>query len=284
MSMDIIRTVQEMQQWASAQKRQGRRIGFVPTMGCLHEGHLSLVKLAREHSDLVVLSIFVNPIQFLAGEDFTRYPRPVERDETLCQESGVDVLFYPDGAQMYAPDHSVYVDEALLSRGLCGASRPGHFRGVTTVVAKLFNIVMPDVAVFGQKDAQQLRVIQRMVRDLNIPVEILPGPIVREPDGLAMSSRNQYLTTGGRQDALCLRRALEHVEKRVREGERMVEPLRHEIGGMLAGVPGACVDYVEFVDNETLTPVSRVERAVLVALAVKIGSTRLIDNIVLAVP
>jgi pantoate--beta-alanine ligase len=282
--MDIIRTVQEMQQWASAQKRQGRRIGFVPTMGCLHEGHLSLVKLAREHSDLVVLSIFVNPIQFLAGEDFTRYPRPVERDETLCQESGVDVLFYPDGAQMYAPDHSVYVDEALLSRGLCGASRPGHFRGVTTVVAKLFNIVMPDVAVFGQKDAQQLRVIQRMVRDLNIPVEILPGPIVREPDGLAMSSRNQYLTTGGRQDALCLRRALEHVEKRVREGERMVEPLRHEIGGMLAGVPGACVDYVEFVDNETLTPVSRVERAVLVALAVKIGSTRLIDNIVLAVP
>lgn len=242
------------------------------------------MKLAREHSDLVVLSIFVNPIQFLAGEDFTRYPRPVERDEALCLESGVDVLFYPDGAQMYAPDHSVFIDETLLSRGLCGASRPGHFRGVTTVVAKLFNIVMPDVAVFGQKDAQQLRVIQRMVRDLNIPVEILPGPIVREPDGLAMSSRNQYLTAGGRRDALCLRRALEHVEKRVREGERRVETLRHEIDGMLAGVPGACVDYIEFVDDETLTPVSRVERAVLVALAVKIGSTRLIDNIVLAVP
>jgi len=284
LSMDIIRTVREMQQRALAEKRKGRRIGFVPTMGCLHAGHLSLTKLARDHSDLVVLSIFVNPIQFLAGEDFTRYPRPVERDEALCLQSGVDVLFYPDGAQMYAPDHSVFVEETLLSGGLCGASRPGHFKGVTTVVAKLFNIVLPDVAVFGQKDAQQLRVIQRMVRDLNIPVEILPGPIVREPDGLAMSSRNQYLTPQGRQDALCLRRALEHVEKRVREGECRVETLRHEIAVILAGVPSACVDYIEFVDNETMMPVSRMERAVLVALAVKIGSTRLIDNIVLPVP
>lgn len=250
-------------------------------MGCLHEGHLSLVKLARDRADLVVLSIFVNPIQFLEGEDFSRYPRPVERDEALCLEAGVDILFYPEGEQMYAPDHSVVVEETLLSGGLCGTSRPGHFRGVTTVVAKLFNMVLPDVAVFGQKDAQQLRVIQRMVRDLNFPVEIVGGPIVREPDGLAMSSRNQYLTPGGRKDALCLRRSLQDAESRVRAGERSVERLRRGIADILAGVPDAVVDYIEFVDNETLVPVSRVERPVLVALAVKIGATRLIDNQVL---
>ena len=279
--MEIIRTVREMQRWALEEKRKGRFIGFVPTMGCLHEGHLSLVKLARSRSDLVVLSIFVNPIQFLPGEDFSRYPRPVERDESLCLESGVDVLFYPDSAQMYAPDHSVIIEETLLSRGLCGATRSGHFKGVTTVVAKLFNIVIPDVAVFGQKDAQQLRVIQRMIRDLNIPVEIIPGPIVREPDVLAMSSRNRYLTPAERQDALCLRRALDHVEKCIQEGERDVETLRKELAGVLDRVPAVRVEYIEFVDDETLQPVKRVERLVLVALAIRIGLTRLIDNTVL---
>lgn len=279
--MELIRTVCEMQRLALAEKRKGRRIGFVPTMGCLHEGHLSLVKLARSRADLVVLSIYVNPIQFLPGEDFSRYPRPAERDEALCRESGVDVLFYPDASQMYAPDHSVIVDETMLSQGLCGASRPGHFRGVATVVAKLFNIVMPDVAVFGEKDAQQLRVIQRMVRDLDFPVEIIPGPIVREADGLAMSSRNQYLTPEGRRDALCLRRLLDHAGRRVREGVRDVATIRNEMVSILDGVASARMDYIEFVDNETLRPVDRLDAAVLVALAVRIGSTRLIDNAVI---
>lgn len=250
-------------------------------MGCLHEGHLSLVKLARARADFVVLSIFVNPIQFLPGEDFFRYPRPVERDEALCLSAGVDVLFYPDVDQMYAPDHSVMIEETLLSKGLCGASRPGHFTGVATVVVKLLNIVMPDVAVFGQKDAQQLRVIQRLIRDLNIPVDLIPGPIVREWDGLAMSSRNRYLTPVEHQDALCLRRSLDHVENRVREGELTVETLRTELAQRLARVPSVRVEYIEFVDNETLCPVERVEGAVLVALAIRIGSTRLIDNTVL---
>jgi pantoate--beta-alanine ligase len=279
--MERILTVREMQQRALVERRKGRLIGFVPTMGCLHEGHLSLVKLARVRAELVVLSIFVNPIQFLPGEDFAHYPRPAERDEALCRSAGVDILFYPDNDQMYAPDHSVVIQETLLSQGLCGASRPGHFNGVATVVAKLFNIVMPDVAVLGQKDAQQLRVIQRMIRDLNIPVEILPGPIVREADGLAMSSRNRYLTPNERQDALCLRRALDHVESRILDGERDVKTLRNELAGIFSRVPSVRVDYIEFVNDETLHPVERVEGAVLVALAIRIGTTRLIDNTVL---
>jgi pantoate--beta-alanine ligase len=279
--MEMIRSVREMQQRALEERRKGRLIGFVPTMGCLHAGHLSLVKLARARADLVVLSIFVNPIQFLPGEDFACYPRPVERDEALCLAAGVDVLFYPDNDQMYAPDHSVVIQETFLSQGLCGASRPGHFNGVATVVAKLFNIVMPDVAVFGQKDAQQLRVIHRMIRDLNVPVEIISGPIVREADGLAMSSRNRYLTPAERQDALCLHRSLDYVESRIREGERDVETLRNELASRLAHVPSARVEYIEFVNDETLRPVARVEGAVLVALAIRIGTTRLIDNTVL---
>ncbi|MEI6787441.1 MAG: pantoate--beta-alanine ligase [bacterium] len=279
--MEMIRTVREMQQRAMVVRQKGRRIGFVPTMGCLHEGHLSLVKLARARADLVVLSIFVNPIQFLPGEDFSRYPRPVESDVALCQAAGVDILFYPDNNQIYAPDHSVTLSETLLSRGLCGASRPGHFNGVATVVAKLFNMVLPDFAVFGQKDAQQLRVVQRMIRDLNFPVEIITGPIVREADGLAMSSRNRYLTPEERQDALCLHQSLEHVESRVREGARDVETLRKELAERLSRVPSARVEYIEFVDNEKMCPVARVEGVVLVALAIRIGSTRLIDNTVL---
>ena len=279
--MDIIRSIEAMQGYAGIQRRAGRRIGFVPTMGCLHAGHLSLVEQARAVSDRVVVSIFVNPIQFLPGEDFAAYPRPVEVDERLCREAGVDVLFYPDPERMYAPDHSVYVEETRLTDGLCGASRPGHFRGVTTVVAKLFNMVQPDVAVFGEKDAQQLRVIRRMVRDLNIPVRVLAGPIVRESDGLAMSSRNRYLSPDERKDALCLRCALDRAEALVREGQRSMPVLREAILAVLGGVPAARVDYVECVDDESLEPVARLERPVLVALAVRIGRTRLIDNTVL---
>jgi pantoate--beta-alanine ligase len=279
--MDVVTSVQAMQQRALGVKRSGRTLGLVPTMGYLHEGHLSLVALARKRVEVVILSIFVNPIQFLPGEDLASYPRDFERDRELCCQAGVDLVFFPAPSEMYAADHSVCVEEASLSMGLCGASRPGHFRGVTTVVAKLFNITRPDVAVFGQKDAQQCRVIQRMVRDLNIPVEVVVGPILREPDGLAMSSRNKYLSPGERQQALCLRRSLEAAEALVRAGERAVPTLQAAVLAILHGVPGLVIDYVAFMDDETLQPVSRIQRPVLLALAVRIGRTRLIDNTVL---
>ena len=279
--MDIIRSLDAMQQYSLGAKKRGLRIGFVPTMGCLHEGHLSLVKLARARSDVVVLSIFVNPIQFLPGEDFARYPRPVERDEALCRETGVDIVFYPDEATMYSVDHSVYVEETRLSGGLCGSSRPGHFRGVTTIVAKLFNLVLPDVAVFGQKDAQQSRIIQRMVRDLNYPIDIILGPIVREVDGLALSSRNRYLSASERQDSVCLYHSLRRAEKMVKDGERSVAQIRAAMVSAISLSKSARIDYIEFVNDRTLQPVTVVEEPVLLALAVKIGATRLIDNVVL---
>jgi pantoate--beta-alanine ligase len=279
--MEILRSAAVMQAWAVQARRNGLRIGFVPTMGALHEGHLSLVRLARSESDRVVLSIFVNPLQFGPAEDLARYPRDFARDETLCRGAGVDVVFYPAVEDMYAPDHSVYVEETALSRGLCGAARPGHFRGVATVVAKLFNLVLPDVAVFGQKDAQQLAVIRRLVRDLHFPVRIVAGPIWREPDGLAMSSRNRYLNPRERQEALCLRRALDLAERLHREGLCDAGALREALAADIRRTPSAVVDYVEVVDNRTLEPVTRLEGEVLVALAVKIGATRLIDNTVL---
>jgi pantoate--beta-alanine ligase len=279
--MDIIRSLDVMQQYSLGAKRRGLRIGLVPTMGCLHEGHLSLVKLARARSDVVVLSIYVNPIQFLPGEDFDRYPRPVERDEALCRETGVDIVFYPEETSMYSADHSVYVVEQSLSTGLCGSSRPGHFRGVTTIVAKLFNLVLPDVAVFGQKDAQQARIIQRMVRDLNYPTDIVLGPIVREVDGLALSSRNRYLSASERQDSVCLYHSLRRAENMVKNGERSVDRIRSAMVSTLSLSKSARIDYIEFVNDGTLQPVTVVEEPVLLALAVKIGVTRLIDNVVL---
>jgi pantoate--beta-alanine ligase len=276
--MEIIPSVDAMQDFALQARRQGRRIGFVPTMGYLHEGHLSLVRIAEDRCDLKVLSIFVNPIQFLPGEDLARYPRDFGRDEALCRAAGVDVIFYPEPADMYRDGFSILVEEKALSQGLCGASRPGHFAGVTTVVAKLFNIVMPDVAVFGQKDAQQARVIRRMARDLNFPVEIVIGPIVREADGLAMSSRNKYLSPREREEALGLRRALDLAVSRVAEGQRDVAGLKAAMLELLRRMPSARVDYIEFVDDDTLAPVTAIDRPVLVVLAVWIGKTRLIDN------
>jgi pantoate--beta-alanine ligase len=279
--MDVMTSVSGMQQVAVNEKRKGRTLGLVPTMGYLHEGHLSLVALARARAEVVILSIFVNPIQFLPGEDLASYPRDFERDRALCVKAGVDLIFFPDPTEMYAADHSLFVEETSLSTVLCGASRPGHFRGVTSVVAKLFNITQPDIAVFGQKDAQQCRVIQRLVRDLNFPVEIVVGPIVREPDGLAMSSRNKYLSPGDRRQALCLRRSLDVVEALVQAGERSVPELKAAVLAILGEVPGLVIDYVAFVDNETLQPVSRIQRPVLMALAVRLGGTRLIDNTIL---
>jgi pantoate--beta-alanine ligase len=279
--MQIIRTPEEMQQAALGLRRGGRRIGLVPTMGFLHEGHLSLIRIARAHSNVVVVSIFVNPTQFGPNEDLAKYPRDFERDEVLCRQAGADIVFYPSAEDLYLPAHSVYVVEESLSRGLCGATRPGHFRGVATVVAKLFNIVRPDVAVFGEKDGQQLRVIRRMTRDLNFPVEIVPGPTVREPDGLAMSSRNAYLSPGERRQALCLRRALDRAEQMARNGERDAGKIRAAMQQVVAEAPLAKVDYIEIVDDATLEPVPTLDRPALTALAVFIGRTRLIDNTVL---
>lgn len=281
--MEIVQTPEAMQLRALELKRAGLRIGFVPTMGFLHEGHLSLMRIARERCDVLVVSIFVNPAQFGPNEDLDAYPRDFVRDESLCDQVGVDLVFYPAPASMYASDASVWVVEESLSDVLCGASRPGHFRGVCTVVAQLFNIVQPDLAVFGEKDAQQLRIIERMVRDLKFPVEIVRGPIVREPDGLAMSSRNTNLSQEQRTHALCLKRALDRVQILVRQGERDVAKIKKGMKDIIGEVPEAFIDYIELVDDETLVPVERVDGRVLVALAVKIGSTRLIDNLVVAV-
>jgi pantoate--beta-alanine ligase len=278
--MDIIQTPDAMQQRALELKRQGRVIGFVPTMGFLHEGHLSLMRLARKRCDILVVSIFVNPSQFGPNEDLDAYPRDIERDEDLCREEGVDLVFYPEPTDMYAADASVWVDEDTLSGVLCGAARPGHFRGVCTVVAKLFNLVQPDLAVFGEKDAQQLRIIERMVRDLNVPVEILRGPIIRESDGLAMSSRNTYLSGQQREHALCLKQALDCARSMIEGGEREVDTIRNALQGVIEDTPGAVIDYIGFSDDETLAEVQQINGRVLVALAVKIGAVRLIDNAV----
>ncbi|MFH0953175.1 MAG: pantoate--beta-alanine ligase [Verrucomicrobiota bacterium] len=278
--MRTIRSPSEMHETSLSLRREGKRIALVPTMGYLHEGHLSLMRIARQHADVLVVSIFVNPAQFGPNEDLAKYPRDFGRDEKLCRQEKVDLVFYPQAADMYLPDHSVYVVEESLSRGLCGASRPGHFRGVATVVAKLFNLVLPDVAAFGEKDAQQLRIIERMVRDLNIPVRILRGPTVREPDGLAMSSRNAYLSPDERRQALCLRRALDRAEKLYREGQRDPEEILSAMRRIVEGEEAARVDYIEILDDATLEPVSAVRGPCLIALAAFIGRTRLIDNTV----
>jgi len=279
----IIRTPQEMQDWSRTNRREGRTIGLVPTMGYLHDGHMALVSIAREHADLVVLSIFVNPTQFGPNEDFNRYPRDLARDERRCADAGVDVVFYPEVAMMYAEDHSVFVIEETLALGLCGTSRPGHFRGVVTVVAKLFNVALPDIAVFGEKDAQQLRVIRRLVRDLNFPVTIIPGPIVREPDGLAMSSRNVRLSPEERNQAVHLSRSLAAANDAFAGGVRNADQLKAVVRNELARASSARIDYVELVDDETLEPVNEINRNALLAVAVYFSGVRLIDNVVLKV-
>jgi pantoate--beta-alanine ligase len=281
--MDIIRTVKEMQQRAEELRLAGRRIGFVPTMGYLHEGHLSLLNLARKHSDITVMSIFVNPTQFGPNEDYDRYPRDFARDERLARERGCDILFYPSVHEMYPKPYRTYVSVEEITDVLCGASRPGHFRGVATVVTKLFNIVKPHVAVFGQKDAQQAIVIKQMVRDLNMDVEILVAPIVREPDGLAMSSRNTYLNEKERQDALVLYRSLKKAEELIRQGERDASRIKQEMETMIRSADTAKIDYVEIVDTTNLKSLDTLKGEVLIALAVWIGKTRLIDNTIVKV-
>ncbi len=279
--MRIIESILEMQRFASELRQQGRRIGFVPTMGYLHEAHLSLMRIAKERADVVAVSIFVNPKQFNVAADLAAYPRDFERDRKMCEAEGVDIIFHPPVEEMYPPGETTYVNNDFLSRELCGATREGHFRGVLTVVAKLFNIVMPDVAVFGQKDAQQLRILQQMVRDMNFPLEIVPGPTVREPDGLAMSSRNVFLTGEERLQALCLRQALAIAEKMYAGGERSASAVKKAMQAHIEKHPAARIDYVEVVNWETLQKTETLDGKSLVALAVWVGKPRLIDNTIL---
>lgn len=264
-------------------RREGRTIGLVPTMGALHEGHLSLIRRARADNDLIVVSIFVNPAQFGAGEDLDRYPRDLQRDLRLAEGAGADLVFAPSVAQMYPPGYSTWVDVESLTEGLCGASRPGHFRGVCTVVAKLLAICGPDRAYFGEKDAQQLAVIKHMVRDLNTPVEVVSCPTVREADGLALSSRNIRLSTEERAEAPAIFRALSAALTRVENGERDVSRLESEIRAVLTGASRATIDYVAIVDATNLAPVEVLDGACLIAVAAWFGDTRLIDNLTVEV-
>jgi pantoate--beta-alanine ligase len=272
-----------MQRWALESRRSGVRVGLVPTMGYLHEGHLSLMRRARRlvgSSGRVVVSIYVNPPQFGPGEDLSRYPRDLDRDKALCRRAGVDVVFAPSDGEMYREAHSTYVTEDVLSRGWEGKVRPAHFRGVATVVAKLFNLVLPSVAVFGAKDYQQAQVVRRMVRDLDFPVRVVVAPTWRERDGLAMSSRNVYLSPSERERAVVLAQAIRKARRlvRSRRGGIPVGRMVREMRAMIEAKPGVRVDYAGFVDPETLEPVARVGKGVRVVLAVRVGKTRLIDN------
>jgi pantoate--beta-alanine ligase len=277
--MIIARTQDELRRTVDGWRAAGERIGFVPTMGALHAGHLSLVRLAREKVARVVASVFVNPTQFGPSEDFSRYPRQPEKDGAMLEEAGCDLLFLPDVATIYPPGNATFVEPAGAAEGLEGACRPGHFRGVATVVCALFNLVRADVAVFGEKDAQQLAVIRQMVRDLHLPVEIMPGPTIREADGLAMSSRNAYLSPEERRAAAVLHRSLVDAEVTIREGERRVDAVRERLLEFLNSEPLARVEYAEVVDADSFQPVETLRGRLVLPLAVWIGGTRLIDNI-----
>jgi len=276
--MRVVEDIGTMRSLCREQRRRGARVGFVPTMGCLHEGHLSLVRLARSRADWVVASVFVNPTQFAPGEDYDRYPRDLDRDRSALEAEGCDVLFAPSREAMYPQAVRTRVIVEGLSEKLCGRSRPGHFAGVATVVLKLLHIVEPDVAVFGEKDAQQLVIVRRLVADLDLDVEIEAGPTVREPDGLAASSRNAYLTADQRRQATCLIRALRGAESLVELGERRAARLVETMRRIIEAEPAAEIDYVAVVDPQTLEDLETLGGRALAALAVRVGRTRLIDN------
>lgn len=280
--MLTLTTAHELRAELALWQVRGKTVGFVPTMGALHAGHLSLIALARARADRVVASVFVNPAQFGPGEDLSRYPRQPEEDARLLEEAGCDLLFLPEVETVYPPGHATFVEPGPVAAGLEGAHRPGHFRGVATVVCSLLNLVRPDLAVFGEKDAQQLAVICRVVRDLHVPVEIVPGPTVREEDGLALSSRNVFLAPAERQAATVLYRALSAAEQAIAAGERRGDEVRSLLREVLAAEPLARVDYAEVVDADTFQPVAALAGKVVLPLAVRIGSTRLIDNFQLA--
>lgn len=278
--MIIAKTIAQARSFLTPHRRAGRRIGFVPTMGALHEGHVSLIRRCKEECDVTVVSIFVNPTQFGPNEDLSKYPRPFEKDSWACQQAGTELIFAPEPAEMYQPQTLTWVTVDKLTEHLCGASRPGHFRGVCTVVNKLFNIVQPDVAYFGQKDAQQLAILRRMTEELYLPVEIRPCPTVREADGLAMSSRNQYLNPQERLQALCLWKSLQKARELFENGQKNSKMIVSAMRQIIGEVPAAKIDYISIVDNELLQTIDTIDRAALIALAVFVGSTRLIDNIV----
>ncbi len=277
--MERAETIGSIRKLVAAARAQDKSIGFVPTMGALHAGHISLIEAAAKRCDFVVVSIFVNPTQFAPTEDFQSYPRDLVGDMKICAEAGVDVVFAPAASEMYSQANVTWVDVEKLTLNLCGRSRPGHFRGVTTVCAKLFNIVSPDVAFFGQKDAQQAIVIKRMVTDLNMPLQIAVSPTIREPDGLAVSSRNQYLSTDERKDAAALSESLAECEKLVAGGQLNCEALIESMHKIISRSSRAQIEYISIVDTQTLADIDVIEGAALVALAAKFGSTRLIDNI-----
>ena len=279
--MNVLTTIEAMRSASRAAKTAGKRVGFVPTMGALHEGHLSLVRSAKARCDVVAASIFVNPTQFGPNEDFSKYPRAFERDRELFAKEGVELLFAPAVEEMYPAGAVTYVTVEGMSERLCGKSRPGHFRGVTTVVCKLFNIVEPDIAFFGQKDAAQVAIIRRMVRDLDIPVEIAVCPIVREADGLAMSSRNTYLDLQQRKAALVLYRSLQKVKREFESGESNAAKLAEQGRKLFAQEPSVRLDYLEIVAPDNLEALDNIESSALVAVAAFLGATRLIDNFIL---
>jgi pantoate--beta-alanine ligase len=280
----IAKTVAEVRQAVALARARGQSVGLVPTMGALHAGHASLIHAARAETGLVVVSVFVNPTQFGPNEDFTRYPRTWDQDIAVCTREGVDLIFAPEPEIVYPPGFRTYIEVHDMQDVLCGASRPGHFRGVATVVLKLFNMVQPDIAYFGQKDAQQARIIRQMVRDLDVPVRLRICPIIREPDGLALSSRNRYLDADQRRHAVVLHRALETARGLIDAGERDPAVVQQAMTRLIAATPGAALDYAAVVDYETLRQLERLRGEVLLALAVKFGATRLIDNILIQLP
>lgn len=279
-----MRTIHSIKQMAEVSKKlnlNGQTIGFVPTMGALHEGHLSLIRRAAKENDIVVVSIFVNPVQFGPKEDFKKYPRDLKKDAHLCQKEDVDIIFYPEAKDMYPDDYKTYVVVEKLSDVLCGKSRPGHFKGVATAVTKLFNIIQPDAAYFGQKDAQQAIIIKRMAEDLNIPVKIKVMPTVRNGNGLALSSRNIYLNERERRDALVLSQSLNSAKDLIKKGVKNADEIILRMRRLIKRKKTAQIDYVSIVDSESLKPVKKISGKYLIALAVWIGKTRLIDNIII---
>jgi len=277
----IIRKIKNLRNEIKKIESKNKSIGFVPTMGALHEGHLSLIRQARKENDFVVVSIFVNPVQFGPKEDFKKYPRNPKQDGLLCRKEGVDIIFYPNTKELYPPNHKTYVNVEGLSEVLCGKFRPGHFKGVTTVVAKLFNIINPGIAYFGQKDAQQAIIIKRMAEDLNIPVKIKVMPTVREKDKLAMSSRNVYLSRDERKDALVISESLNLAKDLIKNGVRDADKIMGSMRNLIQKKKKAKIDYVSVVDSDNLEPIKKIKNNCFIALAVWVGETRLIDNMII---
>lgn len=283
-TMRIIESVKEMQEFSESLRNNGKKIAFVPTMGYLHDGHLSLMKEGKKLGDCLVISIYVNPTQFGPGEDLEQYPRDIDKDKNLSKDVGVDVIFYPPDNEMYPEHYQTFVDVEKVTNNLCGLSRPGHFRGVTTVCTKLFNIVKPHVTVFGKKDFQQFVTIKRMVKDLNMDIEVVGMPTVREMDGLAMSSRNTYLKKNERESALSLSRSLETAKELYDNGERKAINIISKIRNIIEVHPYTEIDYVKICDTTTMEDVEYIESECVIALAVRVGVTRLIDNYVFGEP